>query len=138
MLSAVSPGYSPSQNSTAAQNSAVLVADGIRMAFGGVVALDKVSISVGADELLAVIGPNGAGKTNLLEAISLLAPGRGLRRGAAGRPEPQAAADAHPEDECRARRCQDHPQAQTENTHAAAILPGETSLIRRKDRLAPR
>ena len=65
-------------------------------------------------------------------------PGRGLRRGAAGRPKPQAAADAHPEDECRARRCQDHPQAQTENTHAAAILPGETSLIRRKDRLAPR
>jgi DNA replication and repair protein RecF len=27
-----------------------------------------------------LIGPNGAGKTNLLEAISLLAPGRGLRR----------------------------------------------------------
>ena len=30
-------------------------------------------------------GPNGAGKTNLLEAVSLLAPGRGLRR--AGRDE---------------------------------------------------
>ena len=28
---------------------------------------------------LALTGPNGAGKTNLLEAISLLAPGRGLR-----------------------------------------------------------
>src|SRR5262249_6012407 len=27
-----------------------------------------------------LIGPNGAGKTNLLEAISFLAPGRGLRR----------------------------------------------------------
>jgi DNA replication and repair protein RecF len=27
-------------------------------------------------------GPNGAGKTNILEAISLLAPGRGLRRAA--------------------------------------------------------
>ncbi len=27
-------------------------------------------------------GPNGAGKTNLLEAVSLLAPGRGLRRAA--------------------------------------------------------
>jgi len=27
-----------------------------------------------------LIGPNGAGKTNLLEAISLLSPGRGLRR----------------------------------------------------------
>ena len=25
-------------------------------------------------------GPNGAGKTNLLEAVSLLAPGRGLRQ----------------------------------------------------------
>ena len=29
--------------------------------------------------LLALSGPNGAGKTNLLEAISLLSPGRGLR-----------------------------------------------------------
>ena len=28
----------------------------------------------------ALFGPNGAGKTNLLEAVSLLAPGRGLRR----------------------------------------------------------
>ncbi|MFW5833196.1 MAG: AAA family ATPase, partial [Pseudomonadota bacterium] len=27
-------------------------------------------------------GPNGAGKTNLLEALSLLVPGRGLRRAA--------------------------------------------------------
>src|SRR5581483_8790676 len=29
--------------------------------------------------LIAVFGPNGSGKTNLLEAISLLMPGRGLR-----------------------------------------------------------
>jgi len=29
---------------------------------------------------IALVGPNGAGKTNLIEAISLLAPGRGLRR----------------------------------------------------------
>ncbi|WP_454683202.1 DNA replication/repair protein RecF [Ancylobacter moscoviensis] len=29
---------------------------------------------------VVLIGPNGAGKTNLLEALSLLAPGRGLRR----------------------------------------------------------
>ena len=29
---------------------------------------------------IALFGPNGAGKTNLLEAISLLSPGRGLRR----------------------------------------------------------
>ena len=32
---------------------------------------------------VAIYGPNGAGKTNLIEAVSLLSPGRGLR-GAAG------------------------------------------------------
>lgn len=31
---------------------------------------------------VAISGPNGAGKTNILEAISLLSPGRGLRRAA--------------------------------------------------------
>ena len=31
---------------------------------------------------VALYGPNGAGKTNLIEAISLLSPGRGLRRAA--------------------------------------------------------
>jgi len=29
---------------------------------------------------VAIFGPNGAGKTNILEALSLLSPGRGLRR----------------------------------------------------------
>jgi DNA replication and repair protein RecF len=33
-----------------------------------------------AGRLVVLVGPNGAGKTNLIEAISLLAPGRGLRR----------------------------------------------------------
>src|SRR5919108_851883 len=37
------------------------------------------NLSVG-DGPVVLVGPNGAGKTNLLEAISLLAPGRGLRR----------------------------------------------------------
>ena len=40
---------------------------------------------------VVIHGPNGAGKTNILEAISLLSPGRGLRRAAtdeiARRPE---------------------------------------------------
>lgn len=31
---------------------------------------------------VAIVGPNGAGKTNILEAVSLLSPGRGLRRAA--------------------------------------------------------
>ncbi|TCZ55980.1 DNA replication/repair protein RecF [Roseicella aquatilis] len=50
--------------------------------------------------IVLVAGPNGAGKTNLLEAISLLGPGRGLRgaraaelgRMQAGQPLPWAAA----------------------------------------------
>ena len=32
---------------------------------------------------VAIFGPNGAGKTNILEAVSLFSPGRGLRRAAA-------------------------------------------------------
>lgn len=34
------------------------------------------------DGFVVLTGPNGAGKTNVLEALSLLAPGRGLRRAA--------------------------------------------------------
>jgi len=37
------------------------------------------SLSV-ADGFVLLSGPNGAGKTNILEAVSLLTPGRGLRR----------------------------------------------------------
>ena len=33
---------------------------------------------------VVLTGPNGAGKTNLLEALSFLAPGRGLRMPASG------------------------------------------------------
>ena len=33
---------------------------------------------------VAIYGPNGAGKTNILEAVSLFSPGRGLRRASAG------------------------------------------------------
>jgi DNA replication and repair protein RecF len=38
-----------------------------------------VQVDVGAGPVV-LVGPNGAGKTNLIEAISFLAPGRGLRR----------------------------------------------------------
>ncbi len=37
------------------------------------------SLAAGA-KTMVLVGPNGAGKTNLIEAISFLAPGRGLRR----------------------------------------------------------
>ncbi len=42
-------------------------------------------LRIEADQRPVVLtGPNGAGKTNLLEAVSLLAPGRGLRRAKTG------------------------------------------------------
>jgi DNA replication and repair protein RecF len=37
------------------------------------------TLTAGATSIV-LYGPNGAGKTNLIEAISFLAPGRGLRR----------------------------------------------------------
>ena len=47
---------------------------------------------------VVLTGPNGAGKTNLLEAVSFLAPGRGLRRARLGEVDrrPPPAADAPP------------------------------------------
>jgi branched-chain amino acid transport system ATP-binding protein len=56
--------------SAAKKSGAILAADGIRMAFGGIIALDNVSVEVHADELLAIIGPNGAGKTSLMNCLS--------------------------------------------------------------------
>src|SRR6516165_266605 len=40
----------------------------------------SASVEPGEARTIVLCGPNGAGKTNLIEAISLLAPGRGLRR----------------------------------------------------------
>jgi len=46
--------------------------------YGGVVALDRVSISAGTAAITAVLGANGAGKTTLLRAVSgMIRPRRG-------------------------------------------------------------
>ena len=48
----------------------VLSAQGIVKRFGGVVAVDDVSLELKTGEILGLIGPNGAGKTTVFEIIS--------------------------------------------------------------------
>ena len=48
----------------------VLEIDGITLAFGGVKALNGVSLQVAPGSITSVIGPNGAGKTSLFNTIS--------------------------------------------------------------------
>ncbi len=53
-----------------ASSSGDLVAQGVRVAFGGVVAVAGVDLKAQAGRITSVIGPNGAGKTTLLNLIS--------------------------------------------------------------------
>jgi len=44
--------------------------DNVRLSFGGIQALDGVSLEVFKGEMLAIIGPNGAGKTCILNCVN--------------------------------------------------------------------
>jgi branched-chain amino acid transport system ATP-binding protein len=48
----------------------VLATDGLTVRFGGVTAVDNVSVAVEAGSLTGLIGPNGAGKTTFIDAVS--------------------------------------------------------------------
>ena len=51
-------------------NNVKIKIDNLSLRFGGVQALDNVSIDINEGEILAIIGPNGAGKTCILNCIS--------------------------------------------------------------------
>ncbi|MBV9750067.1 MAG: ATP-binding cassette domain-containing protein, partial [Acetobacteraceae bacterium] len=48
----------------------LLAADGLRKQFGGLVAVNKVSLRVDAAEIVGLIGPNGAGKSTLFNLLT--------------------------------------------------------------------
>ncbi len=52
------------------ETDARLVVDRVSKRFGGVAAVDQLSVSVSPGELMAVVGPNGAGKSTLFQLIN--------------------------------------------------------------------
>jgi branched-chain amino acid transport system ATP-binding protein len=52
----------------------MLSLNGVSVRYGGLSALNQVSLDVAEGEFITVIGPNGAGKTTLLKAISGVVP----------------------------------------------------------------
>ena len=77
-------------------NEPILEVNGLAMHFGGVKALDDVSLTVHRGDVLGIIGPNGSGKTTLINCITgFLKPTRGTitfhGRNITGKKPPQVA-----------------------------------------------
>ena len=63
----------------AANALATLGTDGVTVRFGGLAALEDLTLELSRDEILGLIGPNGSGKSTLINVLS------GFQRVAAGR-----------------------------------------------------
>ena len=57
----------------------MLQVERLSVAYGGLRALDDVSLSVAPGQFVAIVGPNGAGKTTLFKTISGIVPARSGR-----------------------------------------------------------
>jgi branched-chain amino acid transport system ATP-binding protein len=61
-----------------AQTVPILTLDGVSKVFGGLTAVDGVTLSVNKSEIFSIIGPNGAGKTTVFNLITgIYKPDRG-------------------------------------------------------------
>ena len=60
----------PAFDAAESPSAVVLVADGLRKAYGGVLAVAGVGLEVRRGEMVALIGPNGAGKSTLFNLLS--------------------------------------------------------------------
>ncbi|MCZ6553104.1 MAG: ABC transporter ATP-binding protein [SAR324 cluster bacterium] len=64
------PAGGPPRIAPKAGGRPLLQVEDISLSFGGLKALDRVSLEIREGEILAIIGPNGAGKTSLLNVIN--------------------------------------------------------------------
>jgi branched-chain amino acid transport system ATP-binding protein len=68
----------PASAGAPAPTRALMRAEGVTRRFGGLIAVNEVSLTVDAGEIVGLIGPNGAGKTTLFNILSgQLPPDRG-------------------------------------------------------------
>ena len=51
-------------------NEVILEVEGLTKRFGGVTAVDDVSVTLNRHDILGVIGPNGSGKTTFVNLIT--------------------------------------------------------------------
>jgi ABC-type branched-subunit amino acid transport system ATPase component/ABC-type branched-subunit amino acid transport system permease subunit len=66
----------PAEGATSSTGPAISVRD-LTVAFGGVVAVDRVALTVGPGEVIGLIGSNGAGKSTVMNAIGGFVPSTG-------------------------------------------------------------
>jgi ABC-type branched-subunit amino acid transport system ATPase component len=59
-----------SENGAPASDGAILETQGVTKSFGGLTAVNDVSVEIGEGEITGLIGPNGAGKSTLFNLMS--------------------------------------------------------------------
>ncbi|MBN1628729.1 MAG: ATP-binding cassette domain-containing protein, partial [Thermoleophilia bacterium] len=69
---AAAPAEHQERRTAAATGAPLLQIENLAVHFGGLKAVDEVSLQVREGEIVALIGPNGAGKTTLFNAVSRL------------------------------------------------------------------